>query len=251
MRDEIIKFENIYFSYGETLVLEDINFSVKRNDYIALMGPNGGGKSTMLKIILGLIKPQKGVVKIFDKDPVSQRQKIGYLAQYSSFDFSFPINVFDLVLMGRYIINKRYYSPADKEEVYEALKKVGMEHYDKRHLGSLSGGQLQRTLIARAIVKKPAILLLDEPMSGVDPQAQKSIYDILNKLSKDMAIILITHDTSVVSTDIGSVACLNRTLFYHGSAEGSLGKLAEAYKCPVEIIAHGIPHRVLGEHHDD
>ncbi|MHB1253742.1 MAG: metal ABC transporter ATP-binding protein [Candidatus Humimicrobiaceae bacterium] len=251
MNKEIIKFENVYFSYGNNLVLEDINFSVRNNEYVALMGPNGGGKSTMLKIMLGIIKPDKGIIKIFDKNPLSQRQKMGYLAQYSSFDFSFPISVFDLVLMGRYRIKTRYYGIEDKEAVFEALKKVNMEAFTKRHINTLSGGQLQRTLIARAIVKKPEILLLDEPMSGVDPQAQKSIYDILIKLNKDMAIILITHDTSVVSSDIGSVACLNRSLFYHGKAEGSLGKLAQAYKCPVEIISHGIPHRVLGEHSDD
>jgi zinc transport system ATP-binding protein len=251
MNKEIIKFENIYFSYGNNPVLKNINFSVRNNEYVALMGPNGGGKSTMLKIMLGLIKPDSGIIKIFDKDPIIQRQKIGYLAQYSSFDFSFPFSVFDLVLMGRYRINHRHYNKGDKEEVFEALRKTQMDSFYKRHIKSLSGGQLQRVLIARAIVKNPEILLLDEPMSGVDPKAQKSIYDILIKLNKDMAIILITHDTSVVSSDIGSVACLNRSLFYHGKAEGSLGKLAEAYNCPVEIISHGVPHRVLGEHPDD
>ncbi|MHB1346878.1 MAG: metal ABC transporter ATP-binding protein [Candidatus Humimicrobiaceae bacterium] len=251
MSDEIIRFENVYFSYGNNLVLQDINFFVKKGDYIALMGPNGGGKSTMLKIMLGILKPDRGIIKVFGKDPVSQRQKLGYLTQNNTFDFSFPISVFDLVLMGRYKTNKRYYGSDDRESVFEALKKVSMGEFFKRHINTLSGGQLQRALIARAIVKNPEILLLDEPMSGVDPEAQKSIYDILINLNKEMAIILITHDTSVVSSEIGSVACLNRSLFYHGPAEGSLGKLAKAYKCPVEIISHGIPHRVLGEHTDD
>jgi len=251
MNEEIIKFENVFFSYGNNLVLEDINFSVRANDYIALMGPNGGGKSTMLKIILGILKPDKGIIKIFNKDPINQRQKIGYLTQNNSFDFSFPISVSDLVLMGRYKIMKRCYGIDDREAVFEALKKVNMEEFSNRHINTLSGGQLQRALIARAIVKNPEILLLDEPMSGVDPEAQKAIYDILINLNKEMAIILITHDTSVVSSEIGSVACLNRNLFYHGPAEGSLGKLAKAYKCPVEIISHGIPHRVLGEHFND
>ena len=251
MNNEIIKFENVYFSYGNNLVLESINFSVRKGDYIALMGPNGGGKSTMLKIILGIIKPDKGVIKVFDKDPASQRQRVGYLTQSNSFDFSFPISVSDLVLMGRYRIKNRYYGNKDKAAVFEALKKVNMEEFVKRHINTLSGGQLQRVLIARAIVKNPEILLLDEPMSGVDPEAQKSIYDILIKLNKEMTVILITHDTSVVSSEIGSVACLNRNLFYHGPVEGSLGKLANAYKCPVEVISHGIPHRVLGEHSND
>lgn len=251
MRKYIIRFKNVFFSYGQNLVLEDINFSVAENEFVVLMGPNGGGKSTMLKIILGLIKPDKGKIIVFDKEPPSNKQKIGYLAQYSHFDISFPISVFDLVVMGRYSYVGRYYNKEDRKAAMEALQKLNMGSFYKRHISQLSGGQLQRALIARAIVKKPRILLLDEPMSSVDPEAQKSIYDILSRLNRDMAIILITHDTSVVSSKIGSIACLNRNLYYHGPSEGSLGKLAMAYKCPVEVLSHGIPHRVLGEHIDD
>ncbi len=251
MNKDIIQFKNVFFSYGKTPVLENINFLVEKNEFVALMGPNGGGKSTMLKIMLGLMNPDQGQVSVFGKEAKTQRKKIGYLAQYSHFDFSFPINVFDLVLMGCYRCIGCYYNKQDRQSAMEALEKVQMAPLYKRHISELSGGQLQRVLIARAIIKKPLLLLLDEPMSSVDPQVQQSIYELLSELNKDMAIILITHDTSVVSHRIGSVACLNRNLYYHGPAEGSLGKLAQAYECPVEVISHGIPHRVLEEHADD
>jgi zinc transport system ATP-binding protein len=251
MSEDILTFEHVSFSYSKAPVLEGIDFSVKKNEFVALMGPNGGGKSTMLKIILGLLSPDKGRVRAFGNEPRSQRKKIGYLAQYSHFDLSFPIGVFDLVLMGCYKSIGRYYKKQDRQSAMEALEKVHMAPFYKRHISELSGGQLQRVLIARAIVKKPLLLLLDEPMSSVDAQAQQSIYELLSQLNQDMAIILITHDTSVVSQMIGSVACLNRKLYYHGPAEGSLGKLAKAYQCPVEIISHGIPHRVLEDHADD
>ena len=251
MTEEIVRLKNVFFSYGKNRVLEDINFSVKENEFLALMGPNGGGKSTLIKMILGLIKPDKGSIRVLKKEPPAPRKKIGYLAQYSRFDFSFPISVFDLTLMGRYNLLGRYFKKKDRQAAIDALKKVHMESFYKRHISELSGGQLQRVLIARAIVRNPNLLLLDEPMSSIDSKAQKSIYDILTQLNETMAIILITHDTSVVNEKIGSIACLNKLLYYHGPAEESLGRLAMAYECPVEVISHGIPHRVLKDHQDD
>ncbi len=244
----IIDFKNVFFHYGERLVLEDISFSVKQNDFIALIGPNGGGKTTILRIILGLLRPERGRVKVFDSEPREGRKSIGYLPQSIFFDLNFPINVFDAVIMGRYRGPLQKYTEKDKRAVLDALATVGMLEYKNRHISMLSGGQLQRVLIARAIVREPKLLLLDEPMSSVDPETQKSIYELFQELNRKMAVIFVTHDIGAISAYIDRVFCLNRKLYYHGPREGSLGKLEEAYRCPVEILAHGIPHRVLGRH---
>lgn len=244
----IVDFKNIFFYYGEIPVLEDISFSIKQNDFIAIIGPNGGGKTTLLKIILGLLKPDRGTVKVFGKNPEEGRKLAGYLPQNIYFDLNFPINVFDIVIMGRYKGLVRKYSEKDRESALGALETVGMLEYRNRHISMLSAGQLQRVLIARAIAREPELLLLDEPMASVDPGTQKSIYELFLELNKKMAIAFVTHDIGAISIYIDSVLCLNRKLFYHGPKEGSLGKLEEAYRCPVEILAHGIPHRVLGRH---
>ena len=244
----IINLKNIFFYYNQFPVLENINFSIRQNDFLAIIGPNGGGKTTLLKIILGLLKPDRGKVKVFGKDPREGRKLIGYLPQYAYFDLSFPVNVFDLVIMGRYNGLFKRYSWEDRESVINALEIVGMFKYRKRHISMLSTGQLQRVLIARAIVRKPKLLLLDEPTAGLDPKMQKSVYELFQELSSRMAIVFVTHDIGAISVYVEKIACLNRKLFYHGPKEGSLGKLEEAYKCPVEILAHGIPHRVLGRH---
>ncbi len=246
--DIIVDFKNMFFYYGDRPVLEDISFSIKRHDFIAIIGPNGGGKTTLLKIILGLLKPDKGIVEVFGRDPEEGRKSIGYLPQNVFFDLNFPINVFDTVIMGRYKGLVKKYSEGDKKSVLDALKTVGMLEYRNRHISMLSAGQLQRVLIARAIAREPELLLLDEPMASVDPETQKSIYELFLELNKRMAVVFVTHDIGAISTYIDSVLCLNRKLFYHGPKEGSLGKLEEAYSCPVEILAHGIPHRVLGRH---
>jgi len=248
MNDIIVDFKNVFFSYGERIILEDVSFSVRQNDFIALIGPNGGGKTTVLKIILGLLKPEKGTVSVFGGKPEENRKLIGYLPQSFLFNMSFPINVLETVIMGRYHGLLKKYRENDKKAAMDALSTVGMLKYMNHHISMLSGGQLQRVLIARAIVREPKLLLLDEPMSSVDPVSQKSIYELFNELNKKMAIIFVTHDIGAISSYIDRVFCLNQKLYYHGPREGSLGKLAEAYNCPVEILAHGVPHRVLGRH---
>lgn len=212
------------------------------------MGPNGGGKTTLLKVILGLVKPDKGRVKVFGKHPEEGRKLIGYLPQYTFFDLNFPINVFDVVLMGRYKATFKNYSKEDKEAATNALKIVGMLEFKDRQIGRLSGGQLQRVFVARAIAREPKLLLLDEPMANIDTEMQKSFYELLSELSKKMAIVLIAHDIGVVSVYVDKIVCLNYRLFYHGSIEAGLKKLEEVYKCPIKLIAHGVPHRVLRRH---
>ena len=159
MEDNIIELKNVSFGYGDFPVLEDIDFTVKKNDFLAIMGPNGGGKTTLLKIILGLIKPDSGTVKIFGEPPIKGRKLIGYLQQNANFDMDFPISVFEVVIMGRYKGFSRRYSARDTEAALEALEKVGMLEYKNRHISVLSGGQLQRMLIARAIARRPRLLL--------------------------------------------------------------------------------------------
>jgi zinc transport system ATP-binding protein len=163
-------------------------------------------------------------------------------------DLNFPINVFEVVLMGRYDAVGKRYSKEDKDRTLNALKTVGMLEYKDRQIGMLSSGQLQRVYIARAICREPELLLLDEPTASIDPEMQKSFYELLSELKKRMAVILVTHDISVVSVYVDSVACLNRKLFYHGSSEAALKKLEQVYECPIELLAHGVPHRVLKKH---
>lgn len=247
-KNEIVRFDDVYFNYGDYTVLEDISFSILEDDMLAVIGPNGGGKTTLLRLILGLLKPSRGTVKLFGENPAKTRKFAGYLPQQKAINFNFPISVFDTVLMGRYKGIGRSYKKEDKDAAIEALDTVDMADFRDRHIGSLSGGQLQRILIARSLVSKPKILLLDEPLSGVDSEAQLSFYRLILKLNRMMAIIFVTHDISVVSEYFERVACLNRKLFYHGPKEGSIGKLEDTYGCPVEVIAHGIPHRVLKKH---
>jgi len=248
MSNEIVRLANVSFRFGDNDVLENISLSIYSSDLLAILGPNGGGKTTLLKIILGILKPSTGSVKLFGSTPEKGRKNVGYLPQLNVLDFTFPINVFDAVLMGRYSQIARSYRAADYSATKDALEMVGMYSLRGRHISMLSGGQLQRILIARALVRNPGLLLLDEPMSGVDPQSQASFYDLINKLNEIMAVVFVTHDISAISTYFEKVVCLNKKLFYHGPKEGSIGKLEEIYRCPVEIIAHGIPHRVLKEH---
>ena len=248
MSEEIIRLRDVWVYLGGIPVLEGVDLSVGRGDFLAVIGPNGGGKTTLLKVILGLLEPRGGEVRVFGKKPCESRGLIGYLPQQRSFNPSFPISVFDVVLMGRYRGLFKKYSGEDREAVIESLEAVGMLSLRDREIGSLSGGELQRVFLARAIVRDPSLLLLDEPMSGIDPDLQRSFYELLQELNKRMAIVLVTHDIAAVSTYVDTIACLNRRLFYHGPTEGGLGRLEDAYKCPIEILAHGTPHRVLREH---
>ena len=248
MGREIINLRNIYFSYNGDTVLEDINLKIMENDFMAIIGPNGGGKTTLLKLILGLIKPLKGNIRIMGEAPEKGRRQIGYLQQHPDLDMRFPISVYDVVLMGRYRGVARRYTPEDREAVDKALATIGISKLSSRHIGMLSSGQLQRMLIARAIVREPLLLLMDEPLASIDPEMQKSMYELFVKLRKKMAIVFVTHDIGAISIYVEKVACLNRKLFYHGPKEGSLGKLEKTYGCPVEAIAHGVPHRVLKKH---
>ncbi len=243
-----ISLSNVWVRYNETTILEDITFAVEPDDFVAILGPNGSGKTTLLKVILGLTRPSEGSVAVFGRPPVEGRRNIGYMPQKSDFDPTFPINVFDVVLMGRYKGLMRRYTSEDRDAAEEALRVVGMHRYMGRQIGRLSGGQQQRVFVARAIAKAPRLLLLDEPMASIDPEMQKSFYELLGELRHRMAIVMVTHDVGVVTDQVNKVACFNRRLFYHGPAAEGIERLGEVYECPIELVAHGVPHRVLGSH---
>lgn len=252
MAEKILEVQNLSYSVNGRNVLEDINLSIEERDYVAIIGPNGGGKSTLLKLILGILKPDSGKVEIFGKPPEKARNYMGYLPQQVLFDHDFPINVFETVLTGRYRGLFKGYTPEDKKAVEDVLEEVEMLKYRDRQISRLSGGQMQRVFIARALVRNPRILLLDEPMASIDPEMQHSFYNLLSRLKERMTIILVSHDVGAVSTQVNKIACLNKKLFYHGPVEESAEGLEEIYKCPLELISHGIPHRVLEKHsHDD
>ncbi|MGD2247542.1 MAG: ABC transporter ATP-binding protein [Candidatus Methanofastidiosia archaeon] len=243
----IVNLENVWVIQDSTTLLEDITLSIEKDDFLSIIGPNGAGKTTLLKVILGLIHPDKGSVTVFNGSPQKRRKKIGYLSQRIQFDPQFPISVFDVVLMGRYTPFATY-TQKDRISAQNALHTVNMFKYATRQIGTLSGGELQRIFLARALTREPDLLLLDEPTSGIDPEMRKSFYELLVNLNETMAIVLVTHDISVVSVYVDSIACLNRKLYYHGGAEGALEKLEDVYQCPIEVLAHGVPHRVLKTH---
>ena len=248
---ELVKLENVWVHYDSVPVLEAINLSIESNDFLGIIGPNGGGKTTLLKVILGLIKPSRGRVTVLGMSPERGWKYIGYISQVNLFDHDFPISVLEVVLMGRY--NKsgllQRYSEEDRKTAIAALKTVEMLGYKDRQVGKLSGGEQQRVFIARALATSPELLLLDEPTASIDPTMQAEFYEMLDKLKETMAIVLVSHDISAVSIYVNEIACLNRQLFYHGSKEVSAEELEKTYHCPIQLIAHGtVPHRVLREH---
>ncbi len=182
MSVKALELKNVTVNLNDSIVLEDVNLIVDKNDFVAIIGPNGGGKSTLLKTILGLIKPERGEIKILGQNQMDALKKIGYLPQKSYFDLSFPINVFDVVLMGRYQGLFKNYDEADRNAVINALKSVEMLEFRDRQISELSGGQMQRVFIARALVREPQLLLLDEPTASIDPEMQKSFYELLSSL---------------------------------------------------------------------
>lgn len=247
----LIEINNASVCYGHVCALKNINLEVKEKEFLAILGPNGGGKSTLLKLILGFEEPIEGNVKIFGDKPKNIRNKIGYVPQFSKFNKGFPINVQEVILMGRLdkkIIPFFRFKNEDKNKAEYVMKKLGIYKLRKRQIGQLSGGQMQKVLIARALIMEPKILLLDEPTASLDASTKTDIYTLLKELNKDMTIILVTHDLEVVSTYVNSIACINKKLYYHGESKIDNDIIKKVYGCPVDLVAHGVPHRVLAKH---
>ena len=250
--ERIVSIKDLWIFRGGHVVLESISLELFAGDFLGIIGPNGGGKSTLLKVMLGLIKPDRGEIRLFGIHPAAARNRVGYMPQKNIFDPSFPIKVLDVVLMGRYSKKglMRRYDSEDKAAALMALQSVGMQDRAHREIGALSGGEQQRVFVARSLVSDPRLLLLDEPTAGVDSAQQTDFYDLLCHLNRDLgiAIVLVSHDVTAISTYVSKIACLNQRLYYHGSMELSGEDIEKAYGCPVEMIAHGTPHRVLREH---
>ncbi len=236
----IVALSHVYFSYGRAPVLEDVSITVEPRDFLSIIGPNGGGKTTILKLILGLLKPDQGEVSVFGKNPRHARKIVGYLPQLFSFDFTFPITVMEVILMGR--LGKRRignnFDPRDIEIARYWLERVGLDAYHDQPVGELSGGQRQRVFIARALATEPGLLLLDEPVASVDATWQQNFFDLLHELNRELAIVMVTHDISAVANYIDKIACVNKRLYYHGSKKEGMAKIAEMYECPVQLLAH-------------
>ena len=250
---EVIAVRHMWAGYERDQVLEDVNLSVYEGDFVGLIGPNGGGKTTLLRVLLGLLPPMRGEVRVMGMPVKEGRRAIGYVPQVIAFDREFPISVWDVARMGRVGhrgLLKRY-TAEDDAIVTDALRRVGLLDLRRKPIGELSGGQRQRAYIARALATQPEILLLDEPTSSVDPQVSSNIYELLRQLNDRVTILLVSHDMSAISSYVKTVGCLNRRLFYHGEQEITAEMLELAYQCPIDLIAHGVPHRVLPMHSHD
>jgi zinc transport system ATP-binding protein len=244
----LFEMHSLSASYGTTIVLQDVNFIVGENDFIGVIGPNGGGKTTLLKVILGLLKPVKGNM-VFNSDLLNGKS-IGYLPQMSTGDINYPVTVTDIVLSGlmikKGIITRMSFS--DKKKAAMVIDELGLSGMAGSTLNELSGGQMQRVFLARAIIGDPRLLLLDEPGNFVDTTFENDFYEKLRDLNKRMAILMVSHDVGTISSHIKSFACVNRSLHYHPSPEITNEDLL-AYGCPIQLVTHGeVPHTVLKIH---
>ncbi|WP_319549041.1 ABC transporter ATP-binding protein [Desulfogranum marinum] len=252
----MIEINNLDFTYNREAILKDVNLAIPEKDFVAIIGPNGGGKTTLLKLILGLLTPDKGTILINGKPPQEASSCIGYVPQDIHLNQSFPITAIDVVLMGKLDPKQRLSrrSAANRRDALAALERMDMTAYADKKIGTLSGGQRQRVFIARALATKPKLLLLDEPTSSIDTKGQADFYQLLREFNQDITILVISHDLLVISRYVKSVACVNKKLHYHDQAEITGDMLKTMYPstdeevCPVELVAHGLPHRVLSEH---
>jgi zinc transport system ATP-binding protein len=245
---KILEISSASVGYDDELILRDVNFVISDFDFVGVIGPNGGGKTTLLKLILGELKPQKGTIEYLELN--SNETLFGYLPQVVSIDKKFPISVLEVVLsglLGRNGIGGRY-STQDKRMALDLLDRMGIKNLKDKVIGELSGGQMQRVFLSRALVSHPRLLILDEPNTFVDNKFEKELYELLKELNKEMAIIMVSHDLGTITSHVKTIACVNRHLHYHPSNLITTEQLA-AYDCPIQIIAHGpVPHTVLTKH---
>ena len=254
----VVDIKNVSFSYTDVPVLLDVNLKVQKGDFIAMIGPNGGGKTTLLKMILGLLKPTVGTIYVNGKSAQKSSTCMGYVPQNVHINRNFPITAIDVVLMGKLAPKKRRTakSSSNYNEAMTALDRLEMAAYAQKKIGDLSGGQRQRVFIARALVTNPSLLLLDEPTASIDTKGQTDFFKLLSRLNKKITILVVSHDLLVISRYVKSVACVNRRLHYHHQAEITGNMLETMYPCtveeacPVELVAHGLPHRVLKKHNE-
>ncbi|MFP3940791.1 MAG: metal ABC transporter ATP-binding protein [Thermoanaerobaculia bacterium] len=245
--EPLIEARGVTFGYGREAVLQGVDLTIHRDDFLAILGPNGGGKTTLVKVLLGLLTPWSGTVRRWTS---SRRGALGYVPQFAGFDRAFPMAVEDLVLLGRLGLRGplRRYARQDRAAVERMLAELGLAGVARESVDHLSGGQLQRALIARALVSEPEVLFLDEPLASIDAESRETLLETLRRLAREIPVVVVTHDLTPFAGTVRQIACINRRLFYHPSGELTSDMLEEVYGCPVELIAHGVPHRVLSEH---
>jgi zinc transport system ATP-binding protein len=245
MNKLLVDIQNISAGYDENIALREVFLKIYEQDFLGIIGPNGGGKTTLVKTILGLLKPVSGKV-VFAEN--FSKEKIGYMPQINLIDKKFPILVSEVVESG--LIGEKGLNKSRKKEKSGAIiRKMGIENIAGKAIGELSGGQLQRTLLARAIVNDPELLILDEPNSYVDKRFESQFYRQLQEINENTAIVLVSHDIGTVISNVKNIACVNETLHYHAGTDVDGDWLEEHFACPFEVIAHGdVPHRILKKH---
>jgi len=246
--DALIKIENLSVGYDKQPVLRDVNLEIFENDFLGVIGPNGGGKTTLLKAILGLLKPMKGKI-IFREDMGMKKKPISYLPQVKHIDKNFPITVYEVVRSGSLMKNPKKINTREvKQKVEWLLDEMGVSNIRDKAIGELSGGQMQRVFLCRALLSDPKILILDEPDTFVDNRFEGELYERLKILNQEMAIVLVSHDVGTISSYVKTIACVNDSLHYHPDNIITQEQL-DSYNCPIKIITHGeIPHTVLKRH---
>jgi len=242
----VVRVDGVTFGYDHQVVLDDVSLDIGPRDYLAIIGPNGGGKTTLVKLILGLLAPWRGAISL----AVSGPHAAGYVPQFASFDKNFPLRVDEVVAMGRLGLAGvgRSYSSADRAAVDSALDRFGLRSIAGTCVSDLSGGQLQRTLIARALAGEPEVLFLDEPLASIDSESREVVLGTLAELNQRIPVVVVSHDVTLFGGAVKQIACVNRSLHYHSSGELTSEMLEEVYGCPVELVAHGVPHRVMETH---
>ncbi|MDR0743133.1 MAG: metal ABC transporter ATP-binding protein [Tannerella sp.] len=252
--EKLIEIRNVSVVYDTKPVLRDVCLDVWRDDFLGVIGPNGGGKTTLLKVLLGLMKPVSGEISFFDCGKNVSSLKIGYLPQINPIDKRFPISVYEVIASGLAGEKPRFrnFTSLQKEHIHELMIQMGLEQFAGRAIGELSGGQLQRVLLARAVVSQPQALILDEPNTYVDKKFESHFYELLGEINRKTAIVLVSHDVGTLLSMVKNVACVNETLHYHCGSDISGDWLNEAYTCPIELVGHGdLPHRVLKKHENN
>lgn len=246
----ILRLSQVDAAYDTKKILENVNLDIYQDDFIGVIGPNGGGKTTLVKLILRLLQPVSGQITYYEQGIVTSHLSIGYLPQYNAIDKKFPITVYDVIasgLLGERGLFKMIFGWKDRVE--ETIQRMGLEGFEHRPIGQLSGGQIQRALLGRALISNPKLLILDEPNTYIDRGFEAQLYDLLTEVNKECAILLVSHDIGTVLQNVKSIACVSGDLHYHPDTEVSAEWLEQHFGCPIDVIGHGrIPHRVLQEH---
>jgi zinc transport system ATP-binding protein len=245
MEKAIIEIQNLSAGYDGKPALRNVNLTIYEHDFLGIIGPNGGGKTTLVKSILGLIKPLSGTIRY------AEGVSVGYLPQYSSIDRRFPISVEEVVKSG--LCSKKSlttrFTREHADKVAQVISRMGLEGLEHRSIEQLSGGQLQRALLGRAIVSDPSVVILDEPSTYIDKRFEAKLYSLLSEINRECAVVLVSHDIGTVLQQVKTIACVNETLDYHPSNEVSSEWLERNFNCPIELLGHGtLPHRILAAH---